>query len=201
MFTAIFVTRLIFDIYSKYFHIKSLKMHKLLTNMRIPFLKLWKYSVTISIILIVTSSVVVGIRHKHIWGVDFTGGSQIIMNYKTYVSQNNVKSALISAGYEADVSYKSSPVEGNKLEVLISDQTRSKTGSGDLNNVLLLFNSKFPDVGFTGASETIIGGFVGAQFAKSAVLAVILSYSPRDFPVVRVTSARPRIRVIGLFRS
>ena len=175
MFTAIFVTRLIFDIYYRLFHIKKLKMMRLLTGMKIPFLKLWKYAVTLSIVLMISSIITVIIKEKHIIGVDFTGGSQIVLNYNSYVSQNNVKSVLEKEGYETTVSYKSSPVEGNKIDILISDQTRPKAYSGEMNSVLSILNKNFPQAGFSGASEQVIGGFVGEQFTQSAFLAVILS--------------------------
>lgn len=175
MFTAIFVTRLIFDIYHRLFHIKSLKMMRLLTGMKIPFLKLWKYAVTLSIVLMISSIVTVIIKEKHILGVDFTGGSQIVLNYNSYVSQNNVKSTLAKAGYETTVSYKSSPVEGNKMDILISNQTAPRTSSGEISNVVSILNKNFPKAEFSGASEQIIGGFVGKQFATSALLAVVFS--------------------------
>lgn len=175
MFTAIFVTRLIFDIYNKLFHVKKLNMMRLLTGMKIPFLKLWKYAVTLSIVLMLSSIVTVILKEKHILGVDFTGGSQIVLNYKNYVSQRSVESTLTKAGYETTVSYKSSPVEGNKMDILINNQTTTRTSSGEMSNVVSILNRDFPKAEFSGASENVIGGLVGKQFAESALLAVIFS--------------------------
>lgn len=175
MFTAIFVTRLIFDIYNRLFHIKNLNMMRLLTGMNIPFLKLWKYAITLSIVFMISSIVIVITKEKHILGVDFTGGSQIVLNYNSYISQEDVKSTLAKAGYETTVSYKSSPVEGNKVDILISNQTRPKTSSGEMSNVISILNGNFPKAGFSGASEQVIGGFVGKQFATSALLAIFFS--------------------------
>ena len=43
MFTAIFVTRLIFDIYCRFFKMRKLRMLRFLTNTKIQFLKRWKF--------------------------------------------------------------------------------------------------------------------------------------------------------------
>lgn len=177
IFTAVFVTRLIFDVYNKYFHIKGLKMLSIFHHIKIKFLSLWKYCITISAILMLASVVIAIVRHDTILSVDFTGGTQIVVNFENYVSQSNIKSSLEKAGYDATISYKYSPVEGNKLELLLNNKTQDTVKqSGEMANITSILNKEFPNAKFSGGNETTIGGFVGAEFTKSAIIAIILSF-------------------------
>ncbi len=177
MFTAIFVTRLIFDIFCRFFKMRKLRMMRLLTNTKIQFLKLWKVSITISLVLIIASAVVFITKDKRVLGVDFTGGSQLVLDYNKYVAQDKVVKALSQAGYETNVSYKSSPVEGKQLNIVISNQTKEKSPDGELINVASILNKSFPDANYKGVQETTIGGLVGAQFAMSAIIAILLAFA------------------------
>jgi SecD/SecF fusion protein len=177
MFTAIFVTRLIFDIYNKYFHIRKLTMLRVFHNTKVKFLSLWKYCIALSLCLMIASIAIATLHHKTILGVDFTGGSQIMLNYQKPVSQGKIKNFLGKEGYQTDISFKSSPVEGNKVEILINNQTRPKSSVSEMTVITQLLNKQFPTAVFSGASETTIGGLAGSQFAMSAIIAIILSFA------------------------
>ena len=176
MFTAIFVTRLIFDIFARFFKMRKLRMLRLLTNTKIQFLKRWKISISISLIMILASFAVFAVKEHDIFGVDFTGGSQLVLNYKAYVSQGDITKYLAKEGYETSVSYKSSPVEGKQLDIVISNQTRPKSDNGELVTVQQLLNKQYPDGQYKGIGETMIGGLVGSQFAISAIIAMLLAF-------------------------
>ena len=179
MFTAIFVTRLIFDIFLKYFNIKKLKMLRLLSNTNIQFLKLWKYCIMISSVLIIGTLIVAFIRisdNNNILSVDFTGGSQLMFDYQNYVQQGKVEKTLNDEGYQTKISYKSSPIEGNRLEIVLSGQKGSKASNSQLEHVSNILNKTFPDAHFKGVQETVIGGLVGSQFAWSAILSMLIAF-------------------------
>ncbi|MCP4177571.1 MAG: protein translocase subunit SecD [bacterium] len=177
MFTAIFVTRLIFDIYNRYFHIRKLTMMRIFHNTKIKFLSLWKYCIILSLCLMIASITIGVIKHKTILGVDFTGGTQIVLSYQKHISQGNVKNFLGKEGYQTRISYKSSPIAGNKINILIDKQTRAKTSGGEMSTITQLLNKQFPNAKFSGASETSIGGLVGSSFAKAAIIAILLSFA------------------------
>ena len=180
MFTAIFVTRLIFDIFLKYFNLKKLRMLHLMRNTKFQFLKIWKYCIVISTVLIIGTLIVAGVRmskNDNILSVDFTGGSQLAFEYQNYVQQGKVEKILNDAGYQTKLSYKSSPVEGNRLEVVLSGQKGSvASGKSQLDTVSNILNKTFPDAHFKGVQETVIGGLVGAQFAWGAILSMLVAF-------------------------
>ena len=155
---------------------RKLHMMRLLTNTKIQFLKLWKVSITISLILIIASIVVFLTKDKRVLGVDFTGGSQLVLDYSKYVPQGKVVKTLNKAGYETNVSYKSSPVEGKQLNIVISNQIKDKSPDGELTNITSILNKSFPEANYKGVQETTIGGLVGAQFATSAIIAILLAF-------------------------
>ena len=177
MFTAIFVTRLIFDIYCRFFKMRKLRMLRLLTNTKIQFLKRWKISIAISLIMIIASLAVLAFNDNKVLGVDFTGGSQLVFNYKNYVSQDKISQLLTKEGYDTSISYKASPVEGNQLNVVISSQTRTKSEAGELVTMSEILNKNFPNADYKGIKETTIGGLVGYQFAASAIIAILLAFA------------------------
>jgi SecD/SecF fusion protein len=176
MFTAIFVTRLIFDIFCRFFKMRKLRMLRFLTNTKIQFLKLWKVSIALSLIMIIASIAVFILKDNEILGVDFTGGSQLVLNYKNYIPQDEIVNLLDEKGYETSVSYKSSPTEGNQLNLVISHQTKQKSPAGELTTVSEILNKHFPNADYKGVQETIIGGLVGSQFAISAIMAIVLAF-------------------------
>jgi SecD/SecF fusion protein len=180
MFTAIFVTRLIFDIFLRYFNLKKLRMLHLLSNTKIQFLKLWKYCILISSILIIGTLIAAFMRiskNDNILSVDFTGGSQLVFEYQNYVQQGKIEKTLNGAGYQTKIAYKSSPVEGNRLEVVLSGQKGSvASGKSQLEEVSNILNKSFSNAHFKGVQETVIGGLVGAQFAWAAILSMLIAF-------------------------
>ncbi len=175
LFTALFVSRLLFDYMEKFFHFKTLKMMEFFREPKFNFEKTWKYAITLSLIAIVGSFVCFAVRGKSLLGVDFTGGTSIIYNYQGQASATEVERVLKEAGIPASVSLKTSSTDTNsrKLEVLI----REIGGEGDskMGNIENLLNSKFPQCKFVGDQETTVGGLIGREFCKTALLAVALA--------------------------
>ncbi len=75
MFTAIFCSRLIFDIAEKSRWITTLNMMSLVRNANFDFMGKQRISFTISLVLIVAGLVAVAARGRSILGIDFTGGT------------------------------------------------------------------------------------------------------------------------------
>ncbi|QSH40994.1 protein translocase subunit SecD [Lentisphaerota bacterium ZTH] len=183
MFTALFLTRLIFDYIDRVHPFKGMKMLTFVRNPKIDFVGLRKYAFTLSGVLIVASLLVFGAKGKTMFGVDFTGGTQITFDYQKRVPVNKVEDTLKKAGYEAQVSYKTSAsqVDNKKVEILIRKNIKlEKTGSGEAvspkEQIAGMLNKTYPASKFSGGQETSIGGLVGYEFTKSALLAIGLAF-------------------------
>ena len=179
MFSAVFLTRLLFDLMTKYTKVKDLKMNQFIKETNIDFLKWLKpaiiFSITISVIFIGVAI----FKGSHVLSVDFTGGTQLMVDYEKQVPQDAISAFLSKQGYESKVSYKSSGnVDGKKkLEIVIRNKTaenqESKNMSGKIVDEL---KAAFPDAKFSGGEEKTLGALIGKEFMKSSVLAILLAF-------------------------
>jgi len=81
MFTAVFLTHLFFDLMIRFFKIQNLKMMIFLRNPNFDFIKLSKIAICISAFFVVISLVFMTVKGRGILGIDFTGGTQLLINY------------------------------------------------------------------------------------------------------------------------
>jgi len=98
----------------------------------IDFMGLRRWTAILSIVLFLCALISLGVRGLN-WGLDFTGGTQIQLNYSTPVNLVQVRSALDQAGFpEAIVqSY------GTAKQVLISLGPRKNTDQVQLQNQVI----------------------------------------------------------------
>lgn len=184
MFTALFLTRLIFDIMSRRPSFKKLTMCHLLSNTKVKFLNKSKVAIFISLTLIVCSIVVAFSKGKKAVGIDFTGGTRITFNYNKLVASNKIIATLNNVGYkDAKVTYKSSTFsqkDNRKLEILIRDAVKISSKQGGTvspkEKIKKLLNDKFPELKLAGGSESSLGGLIGETFRKQAALAILLAF-------------------------
>lgn len=178
MFTAIYLTRLVFDIIGRFVNLRKLWVGWGVSERNINFLGMWKGAAIVSISLIVITFLVAGIRGRDIFSVDFTGGSQMILSYEEYKPLGAITQALDKAGYDAKVTYKSSATEGRKLEVVLSGAKSEDENAPEspMTRVVNLLNKNFPDAKFKGGRESSLGALIGSRFAWSAIVAIILSF-------------------------
>ena len=184
LFTAVFLTRLLFDLMTRFSNVKTLKMHAFLPNeLHIDFLGMKKYAVALSAILIAATFIFVGIKGKECLGIDFTGGTQIEMDFKKAVPAEQIAKVLDAAGFENKVTYKTgSAVDAKKkLEIIIREKSSAEqektaeAGTMLMEKLTSELNKAFPDAGFKGDSQSTLGALIGETFMRSALISVILS--------------------------
>ncbi len=179
MFTALFVTRLIFDLMERWFKFKDMHMMQFFSDTRFPFMKWGKPCMIASLVMVLFSLAVMGVRGKDMLGVDFTGGTLISFDYDKYVSKEDITKTLENAGYQPKVTYKASALSADKkkLEILIreKDLSKSSTAQSPKGRIEEILQQKYPEAKFKGGGETSIGGLIGWEFTKKAILAMFLA--------------------------
>lgn len=180
MFTALFLTRLIFDVMHRYLPATKMHMLHFLDHPKADFLGKRKIAAVISIIMIILSiGTAVTRGPKNILGVDFTGGTVVILDYKDRVPQAEVAKVLSNAGYTARVTYKSSTMaqaDTKKMEILLRENEKSSSGSKAVGpEFVKLLNAKYPLGKYAVSMETSLGGLIGWEFSKSAMIAMFLA--------------------------
>ncbi len=180
MFTALFLTRLIFDLMHRWLPAQKMHMLHFLDHPKIDFLGKRKITAIISISLIVLSFAAVIYRGPtNILGVDFTGGTVVILDYSKRVPQEDVSKVLSDAGYNGRVTYKTSALskeDTKKMEILLRESKTNKEGNKAVGtDIVKLLNSKYTDAKYKVSMETALGGLIGWEFSKSALIAMGLA--------------------------
>ena len=181
LFTALFVTRLIFDYLFRFANLKTLTMMQFFKNAKFDFRWMRNKVFVVSGVLIIASFVLFGVRGKSMLGIDFTGGTVVSFNYAEQIPQGEIEKALQAAGYEATVTYKYNAMSSNddrKLEILVrGDMTKGTVDSTASPKDVLreLLNGRFPGAKLSGGLESSVGGLIGIEFTKAALIAIGLS--------------------------
>ncbi|WP_295810788.1 protein translocase subunit SecD [uncultured Victivallis sp.] len=179
LFTALFVTRLIFAYLFRYTRLSALPMMQFFKKTEFNFNRMWSKAMTISGILILLSIVVFFVRGKSMLGVDFTGGTQVTFTYAEQIPQEKLEAALKKAGYDATVTYKynaAAATDNSKVEILVrGDLTKANANESPMDHLASLLNKEFPTAKLSNGLESSIGGLIGWEFTKAALLAIAFS--------------------------
>ena len=173
LFTALFVTRLIFDYIFKFTALEHISMLQIFKNAKYPFMKIFRWALLVSVALVLLLAGTLAVRRKSVLGVDFTGGTTVSFDYKRQIPQERIEKFLRDKKYDdPSVTYKVNSLTGEKkLEITVRGELASGTGT-ELAKAL---NQEFKDAGFSGAEESSVGGLIGHEFIKAALIAIGLS--------------------------
>jgi len=163
MFTAIFVTRIIFDILSMNKNFTKLNMLQLFKKTDIDFIgKRW-IAYTLSIIIIVIGMAVFFMRGERMYGIDFTGGQIQEYSFTRPVNIEDVRRSLRDIGLGDALIQQF----GTKNEVLI------KTADDVTNKINEQFQKSFSDNPFQLLRVEKVGPSIGRHLRKSAQLSIL----------------------------
>ncbi len=167
MFTALVVTRLIFDFLIAKNVIKTITMLKLIGHTKLDFLKLAKPAFALSwALVIVGMGYGIFVRGHEVMGVDFKGGDNAMFEYTQKVDSAQLRQALDEAKIgETIIQYQAGDKE--RLSVL------AEVDKGELVKGVL--QKAFPDAGFKQVGVDKVGATVGKEIIQSAFVAVFLS--------------------------
>ncbi len=179
MFTAIFMTRAIFDLMTATDAVKSLSMY-MFSWFRKPtfdYIGKSKIAYTISVILIVLSIGTFVVRGKGMLGIDFAGGTEL--SYECSGEAPNVESIrafLVEEGYSDNlrVGYKQGQAGQPLLEIVLpivsgADKAVDYTAFNER------LDNKFPEVKISLKQTNTVGANVGSQFRTAAFWAALFS--------------------------
>ena len=182
MFTSLFLTRLIFDIFGRIHTFKDMKMLQFFRAAKFNFLGMKKVTLVLSVALILVSIIVAGVRGTDAIGIDFKGGTRITYDYTSAdkPTVGEIEGTLEKNDFDSKVSYKQNLLgEKNqeKLEIVIGDSNASDNQSkvSLKAKVQSILEKEYSNLKITAGSETSIGGLIGMQFAISAIIAIIMA--------------------------
>ncbi len=172
LFTALVVTRLIFDFMIYKGWLKSMPMLHVIRAVKIDFMKLAKPAFIASWTLIVIG-LAYGLlaRGDKMMGIDFAGGDELTLRFAQNhkVEVDALRKTLADAGIvDPQIQYQKDLAA--RTETL---RITSKYNTG--NKVQTLLQEKFPPAGFTRAALDNVGPTIGGEIKQSALIAALLS--------------------------
>ena len=176
MFTALVVTRLIFDWLLARGWLKSLRMLHLVRNTRIDFLR-WAVPAFAAswLLILVGNGYGVFVRGQDVLGVEFTGGDAITF---TFDQAQNIGVDRIRASVESEVrggaliAYQKDMSTGQRtLRVTV----RAQGGERMADRVIARLKADFPEAKFDALSVDYVGPTVGREIQRTAILASLIA--------------------------
>ena len=185
MFTAVVVTRLVFDHCVNPSRLKPFKMMQFFKNPKYDFMKITKLTVGGSFTVIAISLVIFAVRFMNnradVLSVDLTGGTSIVYNLKQDAKPevSAIRDCLNAFDNATVIQYQ----EGvGDATLLVKTGETAETAKGQALEgkdvgayVTKLLQAKFPQAEFKAASVDEVGSMVGADLKKSGTYAVIFS--------------------------
>jgi SecD/SecF fusion protein len=178
MFTALVMTRLIFDFLLYKGWLTKLSMTGLLVSPKFDFIALRKVALGLSSILILGSLLTLAIRGKDSLSIDFSGGTAVTFRHTSANAPSvaELRAKLADTDYrDSRIGYKGTATqEGRLLEIVLPEVSTNET-TIDLDGLSALIKKEYPQANFELAQTNSVGGLVGARFQNKAIMAGILA--------------------------
>ncbi|MGH7940844.1 MAG: protein translocase subunit SecD, partial [Limisphaerales bacterium] len=170
LFTALVVTRIIFNFLIDRNWIKTVSMAHIIKSANINFMKAARPLFIATFAFAFAAVVFGGVTRGHkLFGVDFLGGDATTFKFSRQVDVDKIRSALAAVGQkDAQIQYQKD-VSGGKPTLRVA------AASGSAARIEQALETSFPQAHFVPVERQEVGAIVGAQILDTAVIACILA--------------------------
>ena len=170
LFTALVVTRLIFNWLLDRNWLKSLPMLHIIRSAKVNFMGAATPLFIATWLFVVLSLAYGGFgRGEKLFGVDFRGGDSMILKFTQKLDVEQIRNAVTQTGEkDAQIQYQKDISGG-------AETLRVTTSAGSGQKVAQALVQQFPQAQFTVAGSQQVGATVGAEIRRSAIVACLLS--------------------------
>jgi SecD/SecF fusion protein len=182
MFTALVVTRLIFDALLDRGWLRSLRMLRFIGETRIDFLRWAKPAFIASwLLILVGNSYGIFVRGQDVLGVEFTGGANLTLAFdpahrvevdRLRAAATEASGADVLVGYQRDVA---SGTDNLRITVRVPPNATEDQAQGLAGRVVEELRRRFPEANFKVLSVDNIGPVIGREIQRSAIWAAVLA--------------------------
>ena len=167
LFTALVVTRLIFNFLLDRNLISSLSMFHLIKSSKVDFMKI-ATPLALATTLFTLGSIVYGIhRGEKLFGVDFLGGDSTTFAFAQKYDEKDIRTVLTTISEkDAQIQYQ----KGDNNETL-----RITTSGGSSEKVEALLKDKLPAAKLSVVGRQQVGATLGKEIQQSAIVASLLA--------------------------
>ena len=185
MFTAVVVTRLVFDHVVDPASVKPFRMLQLFKAPKFDFMRFTRKTVLGSVAVIVVTLAIffirLGVNRASVLAVDLTGGTSIVysLDQEAMPEVKDIRETLNAFDNATVIQYQRG-VGDTTLLVKTGETAETAKGSKVENkdvgaHVTRLLVEKFPEAGFKAASVDEVGSVVGSDLKRSGTYAVLFS--------------------------
>jgi SecD/SecF fusion protein len=168
LFTALVVTRLVFDAMISMNIMKSMPMLHIIRTTKLDFMKLAKPAFIASWLVIIVGLGVGISRGKHMFGHEFLGGDSLTLSFTQKVEQDKLFNTLKPSVGEALIQYQ-------KEMVGTGESLRVTAGTNTTDKIVSTLTTAFPQAGFKLTGAETVGPTVGQEIMQTAIVAFLLS--------------------------
>jgi SecD/SecF fusion protein len=167
LFTALVVTRLIFNFLLDRNILKSLPMLHIIKSAKVNFMKAATPLFILSWTFIVLSLGYGFTRGEKLFGVDFLGGDSTTFSFAQKLDVEQIRGTLTALGEkDSQIQYQKDVSGGNET-------LRVTTSSGSAEKVEQALENKFPQAQFKPIGQQHVGAVVGKEIQRSAIVACL----------------------------
>ena len=167
LFTALVVTRLIFNFMIDRNLIKSLPMLHIIRSAKVNFMNVAMPLAVATTIFTVVSLGFGFTRVEKLFGVDFLGGDSTTLTFAQKYDEKDIRAVLTTINEtDAQIQYQ----KGDSAETL-----RITTSSGSSEKVEALLQAKLPAAKYESVGRQQVGATLGKEIQQSAIVASLLA--------------------------
>jgi SecD/SecF fusion protein len=166
LFTALVVTRLLFNFLVDRNILTSLRMLHIIKSAKVDFMSIAKPLFVMTWLFVIVSLGFGMTRGSKLFGVDFLGGDSTVYSFSQRVGVDEIRSAVTATGEkDAQIQYQKD-AGGSGAETL-----RVTTSSGSSDKVEAALEHSFAQANFHAIGKQQVGAVVGEEIQRSAVIA------------------------------
>lgn len=166
LFSVLITAHMVMEILVDKNWVKKITMRRILGKINVDFIKYGKIAFASSWVVVLLGVIVIISKGDRIYGIDFTGGDVIEMQFTEKVDIAKIRKAAETNGVgEINVTYAASL--GGGTETL-----RVETGDGKGGAMSDALQKEFPKAGFVKIGESHVGASIGKEIRNTAFLAI-----------------------------
>lgn len=179
MFTALVVTRLVFDWLLEHDRIKSLKMLHIIRGSKIDFMRWAVLAFAASwLLILVGNSYGLFVRGSDVLGVEFSGGIQATLKFdqSQNIGVDEIRKSAMKTGVgDVLIAYQKNRGDRSRTLMVTVRSVAGHDGRVSYEKVLQQLNSDFPQAKFTQAAVRNVGPTMGNELRTQALYASLLA--------------------------